>query len=145
VGEKGESGPRFAARHGLTLSCLDYWKRQARATLPTPAVAFAPVHIVEPAESRLGVGLELQLASGDRLFIPAGASPDLVRGGHRAAAVVLTISPAVRIYVATGPTDLRRSIDGLAALVRERFDLDPLFCGGPRSVARERTLANSLA
>jgi transposase len=48
---------------------------------------------------------------------------------------VLTISPAVRIYVATGATDLRRSIDGLAALVRERFDLDPLFCGGPRSVA----------
>jgi transposase len=39
---------------------------------------------------------------------------------------VLTISPAVRIYVATGATDLRRSIDGLAALVRERFDLDPL-------------------
>ena len=39
---------------------------------------------------------------------------------------MLTISPAVRIYVATGATDLRRSIDGLAALVRERFDLDPL-------------------
>lgn len=39
---------------------------------------------------------------------------------------MLTISPAVRIYVATGPTDLRRSIDGLAALVRERFELDPL-------------------
>lgn len=39
---------------------------------------------------------------------------------------MLTISPAVRIYVATGSTDLRRSIDGLAALVRERFDLDPL-------------------
>ena len=39
---------------------------------------------------------------------------------------MLTISPAVRIYVATGATDLRRSIDGLAALVKERFDLDPL-------------------
>lgn len=39
---------------------------------------------------------------------------------------MLTISPAVRIYLATGVTDLRRSIDGLAALVRERFDLDPL-------------------
>lgn len=39
---------------------------------------------------------------------------------------MLTISPAVRIYVATGATDLRRSIDGLAALVRERFALDPL-------------------
>jgi transposase len=39
---------------------------------------------------------------------------------------MLTLSPAVRIYVATGATDLRRSIDGLSALVRERFDRDPL-------------------
>lgn len=39
---------------------------------------------------------------------------------------MLTLSPAVRIYLATGATDLRRSIDGLSALVRERFTLDPL-------------------
>jgi transposase len=39
---------------------------------------------------------------------------------------MLTLSPAVRIYLETGATDLRRSIDGLAALVRERFTLDPL-------------------
>lgn len=39
---------------------------------------------------------------------------------------MLTLSPAVRVYVASGTTDLRRSIDGLAALVRERFDQDPL-------------------
>jgi transposase len=39
---------------------------------------------------------------------------------------VLTVPPAVRIFVATGATDLRRSIDGLAMLVRERFGLDPL-------------------
>ena len=38
---------------------------------------------------------------------------------------MLTLSPAVRIYLATGTTDLRRSIDGLSALVRERFGLDP--------------------
>jgi len=37
---------------------------------------------------------------------------------------VVTLSPAVRIYLATGATDLRRSSDGLAALVRERFDRD---------------------
>ena len=39
---------------------------------------------------------------------------------------MLTLSPAVRIYLATGTTDLRRSIDGLSALVREQLSLDPL-------------------
>lgn len=39
---------------------------------------------------------------------------------------MLTISPAVRIYLATGATDLRRSVDGLSVLVREQFGLDPL-------------------
>jgi transposase len=39
---------------------------------------------------------------------------------------MLTLSPAVRICLATGATDLRRSIDGLSALVRERLALDPL-------------------
>src|SRR5262249_61005728 len=47
-------------------------------------------------------------------------------GPDHAARGMLTLSPVVRIYLATGATDLRRSIDGLAALVRERFTLDPL-------------------
>jgi transposase len=38
----------------------------------------------------------------------------------------LSLSPAIRIYMATGTTDLRRSIDGLSALVRERVGLDLL-------------------
>ena len=36
------------------------------------------------------------------------------------------LPPTVRVYVATGITDLRRSIDGLSMLVRERLALDPL-------------------
>jgi hypothetical protein len=40
---------------------------------------------------------------------------------------MLTLSPAVRIYIATGATDLRRSIDGLSGLVREQLALDPLL------------------
>lgn len=41
-----------------------------------------------------------------------------------------------RIYLATGYTDLRRGIEGLAAIIRFQFELDPydrntlfLFCG----------------
>jgi transposase len=45
------------------------------------------------------------------------------------------VSRAEHIYIACGYTDLRKSIDGLAISVRQRFGLDPfsnslfLFCG----------------
>jgi transposase len=39
---------------------------------------------------------------------------------------VLTVPPSVRIYLAAGATDMRRSMDGLAALVRDRLALEPL-------------------
>jgi len=39
---------------------------------------------------------------------------------------MLTLPPSVRIYLAAGATDLRKSMDGLSALVRDRLGLDPL-------------------
>lgn len=41
---------------------------------------------------------------------------------------MLTLPPSVRVYVAAEPTDLRKSFDGLSALVAARFGSDPL-CG----------------
>jgi transposase len=38
---------------------------------------------------------------------------------------VLTLSPSVRVYLATEPVDLRRGHDGLCALVRARYGRDP--------------------
>jgi transposase len=48
------------------------------------------------------------------------------------------LSLAERIYIACGHTDMRKSIDGLAATVQQSFHLDPfssslfLFCGRRR-------------
>ena len=45
---------------------------------------------------------------------------------------------ADKVYIACGYTDLRRGIDGLAAMVQQQFDLNPftntlfLFCGRRR-------------
>ena len=45
------------------------------------------------------------------------------------------ITVAENIYIACGYTDMRKSIDGLAAIVQQQFQLDPfsntlfLFCG----------------
>jgi transposase len=45
---------------------------------------------------------------------------------------VLTLAPTVRIFVGVGPVDMRRSFDGLSAVVREVLRQDPLsghlFC-----------------
>ena len=37
----------------------------------------------------------------------------------------LTGSAVPRVYLAHGPTDMRKSIDGLAAMVQVSFQLDP--------------------
>ena len=48
---------------------------------------------------------------------------------------ILNGIPVDNVYIACGYTDLRRSIDGLAAMVKQVFKLDPcsrsmyLFCG----------------
>ena len=39
---------------------------------------------------------------------------------------MLMVPPAVHIYVSTTPADMRRSFDGLAAMVREGMGRDPL-------------------
>jgi transposase len=39
---------------------------------------------------------------------------------------MLSLPPTVRIYLATQPADLRKSFDGLAALVRDGLRRDPL-------------------
>ena len=39
---------------------------------------------------------------------------------------MLSLSPAVRIFLRAGATDLRRSIDGLGALVREEMGLETM-------------------
>jgi len=39
---------------------------------------------------------------------------------------MLTLPPSVRIFVCLTPADMRRSLDGLAALTRETLQEDPL-------------------
>jgi len=51
---------------------------------------------------------------------------------------MLTVSDSVRVYLACGDTDMRKSIDGLAAIVTYSFHLDPfdtslfVFCNKNR-------------
>lgn len=124
----GESGASVARRHGIPAWTFWYWRRK----LATAVSADAPSHDICASPDHQG---RHRARGGDRDHAREWRSRPRTR--HRVAGAragrgaglafgVLTISPAVRIYVATGATDLRRSIDGLAALVRARFALNPL-------------------
>ena len=49
---------------------------------------------------------------------------------------------SVRVYIATGSTDMRKSINGLSILVADQFELDPLsgcmfaFCNRKRDIVK---------
>lgn len=55
---------------------------------------------------------------------------------------MLSISGSEKIYLAAGSTDMRRSIDGLTAIVQQCFELDPfssnlfVFCNKKRTMIK---------
>ena len=57
---------------------------------------------------------------------------------------MLSLPPSVKVYVASAPVDMRRSFDGLSALVREAMGADPfsghLFVFHGRSGDRAKIL-----
>ena len=52
---------------------------------------------------------------------------------------MISVGPATRVFLATGPTDLRKGFDSLAGLVRHRLESNPLdghlyvFCNQRRN------------
>src|SRR5690625_3805561 len=62
---------------------------------------------------------------------------------------MLTSAPIERVYLARGSTDLRKSIDGLAVIVQECFELDPfspclfVFCNRKRDKLKNLQLENN--
>lgn len=52
------------------------------------------------------------------------------------------LSGVAKIYIITGRTDMRRSIDGLMAIIRDTYEMDPyanallLFCGRKKNTLK---------
>jgi len=85
----GESAAGFARQHGIPTWTFWYWRRKlASASSPAmPAPAFVPVQVTSDAEAWV---LEVAFRGGERLQVRAGVAHGM-----------LTLSPAVRIYLAT--------------------------------------------
>ena len=93
---------------------------------------------VTPVRTSGNIAVTVRI-SGTEADIHSGADAATVENGTAGMKVMLSdFTGADRVYIVCGYTDLRRGIDGLAALVQQEFQLDPfsnclfLFCGRRR-------------
>ena len=78
--ESDETGASFARRHRVRPWVFWYWSRKLAKTPPsassrTTSSTFVPVRVIPEGAS----GIEIVLASGDRVYVREGASADQVR------------------------------------------------------------------
>lgn len=130
----GDSVQRFCAKHRIRVSTLKSWRwrlRRERSStdLATPGVRLLPVDVGDVAPLR-PMSLSLVVAIFGRRAARRGGDRRRVRGRARlgAALAMLTLPSSVRVYLAAEPVDLRRGHDGLVAIVRSEWKLNP-FAG----------------
>jgi len=104
--------------------------------MPAYQTGFVPAMVVAesgptpgPVGPAGGGSIQIEFAAGARMRITgrvdAATAKGRGRGTGRWTAAVIPIQPAVRVWIATGHTDMRRGMNSLAVLVQEAFRRDP--------------------
>ena len=132
----------FARRSGVHVKRLWSWRRrlgQPRSGVrsPTPPAEAARLVELVPRSGLLGACRCPLRRSGDpdRLADP-GTRRTGQRPGARAVAVVVpSLPPAVKVYLAIAPVDMRKGVDALARVVRHVIRQEPQLCGALQYVA----------
>ena len=108
-------------QHNLCIHSLYAWRRRLAKRPPTSfaVVEFKP----DPHSMRAWNGL---LSPAAILLISSGVDAATLRTVNRGAAGarVIHLPASVRVYLCTSPCDMRRSFDGLHALVSDMLQLD---------------------
>ena len=119
-----------ACRHDISPSLLFSWRKAFRRGRDE-VIGFAPALIVPDEEAPLGAAaavgrMEIVTVTGQRIMV--GADVDVLalargRGGARGA--MIPVPSGVRVWLATGVTDMRRGMNGLTLQVQEALGRDP--------------------
>jgi transposase len=133
----GETVRAVARRHGVNTSQLFTWRKRLRGQLEmaaaaAPAPLFAAVEIAtagemptghdagpEPDPVALAGVIEVELPRGGRVRISGRVEPALVT------VAMIPVPAGVRVWLATGVTDMRRGMNGLSLQVQQGLGRDP--------------------
>jgi transposase len=142
----GAKVSEVARRHGISASLVFTWRRQSRANHVPAAVVprFAAVRIAEaPTEAAVSTPSEPAGCGRPKQRDRDQSRRWSARAGRcerrcscagscsrRAGATMITIPGNVRVWLATGHTDMRRGFRSLALMVQEELKRDPHLCVG---------------
>ena len=144
VAETEQPGASFAAvarRHEISRGLLWNWRQQVRRgdLAPEPMPVFVPVQITpdpplaccrlrapaqaaSPAED---ARVEITLPDGTCVRVERGCRSGEPAPDHGRGAPVIVPPTSVRVWLATGHTDMRRGMKGLALQVQQALQRDP--------------------
>jgi len=123
----GQSVSVFCSERGLTQQSLYYWGKRLNLNNEAP-VSFALV-TADQSGSKDAAPLELDWAPVNGSAFLAERTRQLCgRCSRYCGSVVIHLPAGVRVYLCLTACDMRRSFDGLHALVTQSMELDP-FAG----------------
>lgn len=129
----------WCAEQNLTVHQLKYWLYKAQRKRPaSSAMTFRPDTVPPPSIHIPPDSLHIQIGVS-RIKVCSGFEPELLRDVVTALSpFMLSLTSDSPVYLACGATDMRKSIDGFAAIVQEQFALGPfspalfVFCNRRR-------------
>jgi transposase len=128
IEEPGAVVAEVARRADVCTSLVYRWRRQARRERNTPGFAKVIVEDVAPdggsderSRTRRDLGGDEGRAGSDR----RERIPRTDRVGIESAAILIPLPSGARVWIATGHTDMRRGMQGLALQVQEQLRRDP--------------------
>jgi transposase len=127
----GASVSTVAQRYGVNANLLFTWRRRdARSATSSGAeqLELVPVRVADeraPAAPEPVGRMEIVLTAGERILVGVDVDAAALARGQGAVAAMIPIPVGVRVWLATGHTDMRKGFDGLALIVQETLKRDP--------------------
>ena len=146
--EPGVSSSEVARSAGIHVSQLFRWRKEL-CQISAPSVPqFIPVEVVAalasrpipvepppapPGRARRASIVTIELGGGRRIRVESDVDTEALRPDPRCGgAAMIPVPSGVKVWLATGHTDMRKGFPGLSLMVQETLKRDPhsghLFC-----------------
>ena len=117
----GQTCKQWCTENGIPLSTMGYWIRRFAKEEPASESEQDMVFVRLPSEQEAARKLLSEESSSVRIFISDSIRIEI----SDSCSAMLDLAGGTTVYLSCGVTDLRKSYNGLAAIIKLKFHLDP--------------------